>query len=273
MALSRPLLFVRGLNTFGTDLLTLGPVPLPFMEMHRPWCDFFKSQGVQTFFVEGLGGDRIYKQIQRAKAYLNKNSDIFNDGFHIVGHSAGGLIGWALASDPEWNTKVLSLTTLATPHRGAYLAELYLRFFDENNPRTRVLSSLGYKGSQRAPIFKDFTPQGVEEFKRQHPLPDHLPVASYSFSIQPPQMSWPVRWTHYFGLKVPNKEYDGFVEVDSQCLERNLAHYELDHLSQIGYHFYLNPRERALRKKIFSELAFSLLNHLSHIDKSADKSS
>lgn len=261
MAIEKPIIYIRGLNTYGTDLLTFGPVPLP-MPMHAPWVRFFKSQGAKVYAIAGLGGDKLHLQIERAHRFLLSIKDELNDGFHIVGHSAGGLIGWGLSSRSEWRDRVLSLTTMATPHHGSVLAEVFLEMARTPSFKMKVIRACGYDNRTRIPIFEDFTREGVRAFKQAHPLPQTLKLQSYSFSMKPEEMSWPIRCSQAFGLSIQDREHDGFVELESQVVGQHLGHYALDHSSQIGYHFYVNPRERALRAKLFRDLTFDLCQKL-----------
>ena len=42
---------------------------------------------------------------------------------HVIGHSMGGLDARRLLADPSWQRRVLSLTTIGTPHLGTALAD------------------------------------------------------------------------------------------------------------------------------------------------------
>ena len=42
---------------------------------------------------------------------------------HLIGHSMGGLDARRLLADPSWQRRVLSLTTIGTPHLGTALAD------------------------------------------------------------------------------------------------------------------------------------------------------
>ena len=41
----------------------------------------------------------------------------------LIGHSLGGLDARRLQADPFWRDRILSLTTIGTPHLGTYLAD------------------------------------------------------------------------------------------------------------------------------------------------------
>ncbi len=265
MTLNRPIVYIRGLSGSGKDILNLGPIPLP-VHMTKPWVNFFRNQGVKVLAVEGLGRGLLTEQISNAEKYLEQNREELKDGFHLVGHSAGGLIGWALASHPEWKNKVLSLTTLATPHMGARLAESYIQSV-ETSVRLKLLDKLGYKIEPRVRMFRDLTREGMKVFKTKYRPDPTLPIASYRFSILPEEMTWPLRLAYSLGLKIPGTENDGFVELESQTEGICLGHYQLDHLSQIGYHFYLNSRQKTEKSKLFEEIGLGLLKHLEQIEQ------
>ena len=265
MTLKHPIVYIRGLSGGGTDRLNLGPLPLP-IHMTKPWCDFLRTRGAKVFAVEGMGRGLLSEQLGRAGEYLEKKSGELDAGFHLVGHSAGGLIAWGLAANPLWKDKILSLTTMATPHLGARLAESFLEHY-QTSRRLKLFDKIGYQSEIRARMFKDLTREGIKAFKAEYAIDPNLPVASYCFSIMPDQMTWPIRLAYHLGLQIPGFENDGFVELESQKIGQSLGHYQLDHLSQIGYHFYLNPRQRAEKLKIFQEVGLGLLKHLERVEQ------
>jgi triacylglycerol lipase len=78
--------------------------------------------------------------------------------FHLIAHSQGGLDGRVLISGMGWHDRIVSLTTIATPHRGIPL---------------RLAEFLSVE---------DFTPEGAEMFNRMYP--DHPDVRYWSWSAR-----------------------------------------------------------------------------------------
>lgn len=266
MSLKLPVIYVRGMNTSGSNYLTLGWIPIPAL-MYGPWMEFFRSQNIEAYAIDNLGGGLLQEQTDRADLFLTKLKPRLSDGFHIVAHSAGGLVGWGLSSRQPWAGLVKSLTTLATPHQGSKMADLFFEFTAKQDFRVKALRSMGYNYQKRIPIFKEFTAQGVEEFKNRNRLAESFPLFSYSFSLNPEDMSWPLRITHQVGFKLSNLRHDGFIEVDSQRAGQHLSHWELDHSSQLGHHLYVDPRAKVKKMKLFNELKFDLIRHLQDVEK------
>lgn len=234
--------------------------------MSKPWCDFLTAKGAKVFAIEGLGGGTLSDQTAKAEAFLETLAPELENGFHAVGHSAGGLIAWGLASHSKWKDKVISLTTMATPHKGARLAETYMERFGRHS-RSKILERVGYQPDLRFNVFNDFTRESVKAFKEKYSVGPAVKIASYSFSISPREMTWPIRLAHFLGLRIPDLDNDGFIELESQTEGHSLGHYKLDHLSQIGYHLYLNPRQKAEKTKLFNEIGESLVKHLEEVEK------
>ncbi|MCB0411336.1 MAG: hypothetical protein KDD22_02350 [Bdellovibrionales bacterium] len=265
MSLKLPVVYIRGLNTSGSNLLILGWIPLP-TSMYRPWLQFFAAQGVRAYAIDNLGGGQLREQIQKAEQYLEGIRPHLEQGFHLVAHSAGGLVGWGLASNTPWGKKIKSLTTLATPHKGSHLARVFLNSIENGDGRIQVLSKIGYDHERRIPIFTEFLSENVAEFKKNNVFPKDIPLFSCAFSLPLEEMSWPIRWTHRMGFSIPDQKHDGFIELESQKDGEVLGHWELDHSSQLGYHFYLNRKRKSEKVRLFEDLTAEILSHLKRVE-------
>jgi pimeloyl-ACP methyl ester carboxylesterase len=267
MSVTKPILFFRGLSSEGRDSLNLGPLPLP-ISMSKPWCDLLRREGARVYAVEGLGGGSLASQVKNAENYMKAMAGELKEGFHLMGHSAGGLVAWGVASRHESPEKILSLTTLSTPHQGARLAEIFIELAKSPDLKLKLLKRFGYDSEARSRLFGEYTRESIEKFKSLHPLHPSLKVASCSFSVKPREMTWPVALVYHLGMRIPDRENDGFIERDSQKEGLDLGHYALDHLSQIGYQFYFNPRLKVLKTKLFNEVGRNVLKHLRDVEKS-----
>ena len=147
---------------------------------------------------------------------------------HLVGHSMGGLDARALAADPAWSGRILSVTTIGTPHLGSAIADFAKlrvgRIYG-------VLERLGidHRG------FLDLSPAAMAEFNRR----THLPAGVSAFSVAgepaPEDVCWPLRRLHdaLDELEGPN---DGLVSVRSAtAFGQPLPSWPLDHFQQMNW--------------------------------------
>ena len=90
---------------------------------------------------------------------------------HVIGHSMGGLDARRLLANPVWQRRILSLSTVGTPHLGTALADFAKlrvgRIF-------RLLSSMGIDPQGCL----DITRRAARRFNRKHPAPRDLPCFS-----------------------------------------------------------------------------------------------
>ena len=140
----------------------------------------------------------------------------------------GGLDARALMSDPDWSGRVLSLTTIATPHLGSVVAD----FAKLRAGRIYgFLERLGWNHQG----FLDLSPRAMAEFNDRVPLPDDVPVFSVAGDPPGDSICWPLRRLHaaLLDLEGPN---DGLVSVESAtALGHVLPSWPVDHLRQMNW--------------------------------------
>ncbi len=147
---------------------------------------------------------------------------------HLIGHSMGGLDARLLAADPAWSERILSLTTIGTPHLGSSLAD----FAKLRVGRIyQLLETLGvdHRG------FLDVTRRSARDFHREVVVPNH--VHSFSVAGDPPadEVCWPLRRLHAAMLELEGPN-DGLVSVESACaFGTPLPAWPLDHLRQMNW--------------------------------------
>jgi triacylglycerol lipase len=147
---------------------------------------------------------------------------------HLVGHSMGGLDARRLLADPAWHDRVLSLTTIATPHLGTTVADFAKlrvgRVF-------RLMSALGIDPQGCL----DVTRRAARRFHRMYPEPSDVPCFCIAGDPPPSAVSWPLRRIHdaLAELEGPN---DGLVSVASAtAFGTPLPAWPLDHLRQLNW--------------------------------------
>jgi len=147
---------------------------------------------------------------------------------HLIGHSMGGLDARRLLADPPWARRVLTLTTIGTPHLGTALADFAKlrvgRLF-------RWLSNLGIDPQGCL----DVTRSAARRFHRRHPAPANVECFSVAGVPSIETVCWPLERTHWalWEMEGPN---DGLVPVDSAtAFGTVLPAWPIDHLRQMNW--------------------------------------
>jgi len=150
---------------------------------------------------------------------------------HIIGHSMGGLDARRLLDEPGWRDRILSLTTVATPHLGTIIAD----FAKLRVGRIyRLLDALGidHRG------FLNVTRLEARRFNRLHRAPGDLPCFSVAGEPMALDVSWPLRRLHE-ALQEMEGNNDGLVpSISATAFGEPLDPWPLDHLQQLNW---LNP--------------------------------
>lgn len=226
--MSVPILFFRGINSFADDHLHLGPVPL--WKMGRNIQKHVHGPERKLILVENIGCSTFEEEAERAEKFIRA---LPFEKFHILAHSAGGIVAKFLLNSSSLARKTLSLTTIGTPHQGSFLAEL----IDE-------LRFTGYDEKRRA-LFHRLRTKDLQQITKNLFLPPHIQTQSVLCTSSQDTFSWPVKMVaKAFKNYEIKEESDGFVQLSSQRYGRVLGHYELDHLEEIGFIFRMNPRPR-----------------------------
>ena len=160
---------------------------------------------------------------------------------HVIGHSMGGLDARRLLADPAWQRRILSLTTIGTPHLGTALADFAKlrvgRVF-------RLLTALGIDPQGCL----DVTRRAARRFHRSQAVPADLPCFSVAGNPTPETVCWPLTRTHaaLCELEGPN---DGLVPVDSAlAFGTPLPDWPVDHLRQMNWIAPAKPTRSSRRR-------------------------
>ncbi|MEQ1878505.1 MAG: hypothetical protein ABL958_17825 [Bdellovibrionia bacterium] len=251
-------LLFRGLNTYGDDILHVGP--MNFGESYRHWIKALRGAAVrntwETLPVLTMGSGRMPDMVERSKQYL-RNSPDWKDTdrkFHILAHSTGGVVARALVHDPEIQRRILSLTTVGAPHMGAAAGVRA----EQVHPSVRsMLKTFGYDLEQRKVYFKDLLPDSMNAFNERYPNVAGIRYASILAEKPPAGPSLPM---HFLEMSIGyfNEPSDGLIPVASQRWGEILGHVQMDHLELAGFCFHFKP---AARRRFHSEWKrfFSLL--------------
>ncbi|QEH38333.1 Lactonizing lipase precursor [Aquisphaera giovannonii] len=220
--LGAPIVLAHGL--FGFSRIGLGPLTLT--SYFRGIPDILRAAGNRVIVtrVHPIAGVEF-----RAQRLGYRIRTALPEGpFHIIGHSMGGLDARLLLEDPHWRSRVLSLTTIGTPHLGSYLAD----FAKLRVGRVyRLLEAMGldHRG------FLDITRLSARRFHRRHPAPADIPCFCAAGDPPPGEVTWPLQRFHdiLMELEGPN---DGLVSVASaEAFGTPLPRWPADHLRQMNW--------------------------------------
>ncbi len=248
--LKAPIVLAHGL--FGFRRIGLGPLTLTWYFRGIPGILQAAGNRVLVTRVHPTAG-----VARRARRLGEQILEAFPDEpVHLIGHSMGGLDARALVSDPAWAARVLSLTTIATPHLGSGIAEFAkLRV-------GRIYTLLERLGVEHQG-FLDVTPGAAAEFNRRNPPPVGLPFFSVAGDPPHEEVSWPLRRLHAAleELEGPN---DGLVSVASAtAFGTPLPSWPVDHLRQMNW---LSPEVSTDTCPHVARLYAEVVENLAHLD-------
>jgi triacylglycerol lipase len=229
--LRAPVVLVHGL--LGFDRIRVGPWVL---------ADYFR--GVPEALA--AGGNRVLVArlsptagiAQRAAqllAFLDR--EVPGEAVHLVGHSMGGLDSRYLISQLGQASRVLTLTTVGTPHRGSPFADWGVRRL------SRLLRPvLHFAGLPYQAIY-DLTVRHCTDFNRR--TPDAAGVRYFSvagrFRLHWLALEWQIPARIIEHAEGPN---DGVVSVASARWGEFLGEWEGDHFSLVNWPHTWQPWRR-----------------------------
>ncbi|WP_435018904.1 esterase/lipase family protein [Tundrisphaera sp. TA3] len=220
--LAAPIVMAHGL--FGFRRIGLGPLTLAWYFRGIPEALRAAGNRVLVTRVHPTAG-----VARRSRKLGEQIREAFPDEpVHLIGHSMGGLDARALVADPWWQGRILSLTTIATPHLGSALADFAkLRV-------GRIYSVLERLGIDHAG-FMDVTPAAARDFNRRTAAPRGLPTFSVAGDPDPSDVCWPLRRLHAALCELEGHN-DGLVSVGSaNAFGEPLPTWPVDHLRQMNW--------------------------------------
>lgn len=119
--LRSPIILTHGF--LGFDTLRLGPLVLARYWPRIP--EVLRQAGNRVFVAKVNPIGSVAQRAAQLKAFIDKHSP--NEPVHIFGHSMGGLDSRYMISRLQMEHRVLSLTTIGTPHRGSSFADWVMR--------------------------------------------------------------------------------------------------------------------------------------------------
>jgi hypothetical protein len=233
--------FFRGLSTYGNDvakwsIFNFGPLAKNFSRA-------FAQRDVAFYPVLGMGVGSLEEICIRARRFIEEHP-VWRDPesrVHLLGHSAGGLVARLLLPQLELSQsgKILSLMTVATPHQGAELAQIFVDMPERYRGSALLFRSFGYDIHAKRDFFREFTPATIRDtFAAQTALLPRSTATLGSVVCTAPSQDWclPLRLFHkvqaFRDFTTPS---DGVVERDTQPFGEVRAEIQLDHFRQVGF--------------------------------------
>jgi triacylglycerol lipase len=168
----------------------------------------------------------VGERAEQLKKFLDGHAP--HEPAHLIAHSMGGLDCRYLISKLGFESRVLTLTTIGTPHRGSPFADWSVRHFER-----LVKPLLDWFDSPRQ-AFYDLTTARCREFNEQ--VPDAARVRYFSIAGRHEGDWWSPEWQfpHQIVLQAEGPN-DGVVSVTSATYGESLNIWEGDHLSLISW--------------------------------------
>ncbi len=232
----RPVIFIRGFNSYPSDELQFGPINLGLV--HRHLQPEFEARGFHFIPLYKMGFGPIERQIERARDQVLALR--LNPELHLLGHSTGGVIARGLAHALKSTRRILSVTTIVSPHRGSTLANRAAEFERAHPLWYKLWKAAGYDVKLRVPLLEPLKSKSMAQFNEQYP---DLPGVSYSSIVSgAPLKSLPLfmRMIGQFADDT-SAESDGIVEKSSQPWGDVLGEFSADHNAIIGFRTMASP--------------------------------
>jgi len=253
--LDAPIVLAHGL--FGYDRIGVGRITIT--SYFRGIPEFLRLGGNRVILtrVPPIAGVKL-----RARALAEQIDRVCpGQAVHIIGHSMGGLDARQLLASPAWRGRILSLTTVGTPHLGSGLAD-WSRL--RAGPVLRLLRTMKINHHG----FLDLTRRAANAVNRNG-LRDHgVPCFCVAGDPALELVCWPLKRFHLVlsGLEGPN---DGLVSVESALgFGTPLPTWPVDHFRQLNW---LSPHSGPSSAAEIRRLYGSLVENLASLGFAAPR--
>ncbi|EIW86887.1 alpha beta-hydrolase [Coniophora puteana RWD-64-598 SS2] len=230
-----PVVFCHGL--MGFDSVTIGPSIAPIEVTHwRGIKEALEENGVEVYMARVPATS---SPVERAKVLEKAVSKVFpGRAVHLIGHSMGGLDCRYLTTHlTQRSFSVLSVTTIATPHRGSSFADHFLATIGMHRlPSFLALIDWlpnGIGGGDGA-AFKCLTVAAMAKFNEETPDVEGVRYFSWGAVYDPGLIdTW--KWSHSVILEKEGPN-DGLVSVESAKWGTYLGTLQhVNHLDLVGW--------------------------------------
>lgn len=251
-ALNAPVILVHGATRDGGYIRASAIVIARYFGNVVP---LLTARGIQVHTPDlPMQGVSRHERVLVLQKYIHDT--VGNKPVHVIAHSMGGLdVRYLLSTLREAN--ILSLTTIATPHRGTPLADFFNRATSEHNFWYWFPRLLGFN-FDRLLYMPETTISAMEQFNKE--TLDRSDVHYFSVTSKVDswrQMSpviWPLDYFTSYGIPgVDPVASDGVVPESSQAWGEVIARVQLDHLGELNYHW-LHPSQQAAAEDMYKKI-------------------
>jgi len=220
--LRSPIVLVHGL--LGFDRVRFGGWTLA---SYFPGIDSALSEaGNRVLVAQVSPAGSVKRRAEDLKALLDREAP--NEPVHLIGHSMGGLDSRYLISRLGMEDRVLSLTTLGTPHRGTSFADWGIRHLAYFVRPFLDLLNITYDA------FYDLTTWSCKIFNEQTPDSAKVRYFSVAGRFRPDWLypEWQLPSRIISSSEGPN---DGLVSEASARYGEDCTYWDGDHVSLINW--------------------------------------
>ena len=254
-------IFLRGLNTYPSEELRFGPINLGLAHQHLGPA--LEQAGFHFQPLVGIRGgieDQIRLAAEQTKPILRAHKD---KKFHVIGHSAGGIIARGLVHQLKNENEfelIKSVVTITSPNYGSQKAQAIVEKKIIRPAWQKALRLGGHDIENKTDQFIPWLPQKIAHFNQLHP---DIEGISYGSVISGTKISnLPIVLQLAHKQTNPKLIADGIVELDSQPWGHIIDQLELDHGAVLGLKTVLSPFEYAQNKKRFLEMVNKLVTFM-----------
>jgi triacylglycerol lipase len=217
------------------------PWPVVFAHGMGGW-DEVRVLGVRTGYFRGVR-ERVPRRVlfasvpafarvsDRAESLAEQLRKVDAERVHVVAHSMGGLDArWAIAH-LGLASKVASLTTIGTPHRGTPLADAGAKLVRRSRRLEATLAKMGIP----VDAFDDLSVSRMRAFNRDVPDSPGVRYGSYVAVPRRARDVAPPLWPAYALLAAIAGDNDGLVPAWSQPWGELMGVVDTDHWGAVGW--------------------------------------
>lgn len=226
-----PIVFCHGLLTLSTLRMQI-PEEL---NCFYPLGDPLRARGFEVFFPQVAPTSGVKERAEQLRDQIRHLAD---GPVNIVAHSMGGLDARWMIAHLGMGEQVKSLTTIATPHRGTFLAEWFQEHFRRRVPLLPAMEVLGVNMDG----LRDCQRANCDAFNQQTPDYAKVRYFSYGGAVTPARVTPALRrgLNLLTPIEGPN---DGLVSLHSACWGEYLGTLQADHYAQTPDSVFVRPGE------------------------------
>jgi triacylglycerol lipase len=223
--LREPIVLLHGL--FGYSRIRLGGWVVSSYFSNIPQVLERGGNEVHVSQVHPIGS--IAERARQVKAFIDREAP--GKQVHLIAHSMGGLDARYMITRLGMASRVLSLTSIGTPHRGTVFADWGVRRFERLAAPALDLFGLSFQA------FRDLTTKSCKRFNEE--IEDASDVRYFSVAGRHMNGWHSPEWqlTHRI-VQAEEGSNDGLVSIASATHGEDLQVWEGDHLSLVNW---LNP--------------------------------